>query len=118
VGGRERVPEGSLLGAIEGAAEGSLLFVQERAADGSLLCVTEGGAIQSKPVQAILPATGYNRNMPKAVVYGPRKCACIAVQHLFVLQGSSKIARQGLVLLSDGKFDQISDYSETDQLGS
>jgi hypothetical protein len=46
--------------------------------------------LQCKPVQTILPAMGYNRNMPKAV--GPREYAGIAFRRLYIEQGSQKTA--------------------------
>jgi hypothetical protein len=44
--------------------------------------------IQITPIQVILPAMGYNRNTPKAVVFGPREYVGIGLRHLYIEQGS------------------------------
>ena len=46
--------------------------------------------IQSAPVQAILNSMGYNRNMPKAVRYGPIRKGGIGLRNLFVEQGAQQ----------------------------
>jgi hypothetical protein len=51
--------------------------------------------IQSTPIQAILPAIpamGYNRNMTKAMVFGPREYGGIGLRHLYIEQGSQQTA--------------------------
>jgi hypothetical protein len=48
--------------------------------------------IQSTPIRAILPAMGYNRNMPKAVVFGPREYGGIGLRHLYIEEGSQQTA--------------------------
>jgi hypothetical protein len=48
--------------------------------------------IQSTPIQAILTSMGYNRNIPKAVVFGPREYGGIGLRHLYIEQGSQQTA--------------------------
>ena len=47
--------------------------------------------IQSAPINALLPAMGYNRNMPRAVVFGPSYLGGIGLRHLYIEQGSKQI---------------------------
>jgi hypothetical protein len=47
--------------------------------------------IQSPATQAILPKLGFNRNMPKEVVYGPTELGGVGLQDLYVMQGTRKV---------------------------
>jgi hypothetical protein len=44
--------------------------------------------IQARATTAILAAQGYNRHMPREVVYAPTRYQGIGMQHLYNLQGS------------------------------
>jgi hypothetical protein len=47
--------------------------------------------VQSSPIRAILAAMGFNRNMPREVVFGPISNGGIGLRHLYVEQGCQKI---------------------------
>jgi hypothetical protein len=46
--------------------------------------------IQSSPIRALLPAMGFNRNMPLQVVFGPHSHGDIGLRYLYVEQGYQK----------------------------
>ncbi len=48
--------------------------------------------INSRITQSILPAMGFNRNTPLAVVYGPKNIGGIGLKDLFAEQGAAKAA--------------------------
>ena len=51
---------------------------------------TELERIQSAPINALLPAMGCNRNMPREVVFGPQCMGGIGLRHLHIEQGSKQ----------------------------
>jgi hypothetical protein len=48
------------------------------------------GTIQRSPIRALLPAIGFNRNMPLEVVVGPTSIGDIGLRYLYVEQGYQK----------------------------
>jgi hypothetical protein len=46
--------------------------------------------IQRRPIQVLLSAMGFNRNMPRAVVFGPASLGGIGLHRLYIEQGSLK----------------------------
>ena len=52
---------------------------------------TQLDTIQHPIIQTIISRLGYNRHMPKAVVYGHTSVGGMGFQHLMVLQGMQKI---------------------------
>jgi len=46
--------------------------------------------IQGAPVQALLSGMGYNRNMPKKVVFGPTRYGGIGIRYLYIKQVSQQ----------------------------
>jgi hypothetical protein len=46
--------------------------------------------IQSSPIRALLSIMGFNRNMPREVVFGPTSIGGIGLQYLYVEQGCQK----------------------------
>jgi hypothetical protein len=47
--------------------------------------------IQAPAIRTFLPKCGYNRNMPRVVVFGPQEYGGIEFRHLYVEQGAGQI---------------------------
>ena len=48
-------------------------------------------SVQAPLIMALLPALGYNSNMPCKLVHGPTSIGRLGIAHLFAKQGSQKI---------------------------
>jgi hypothetical protein len=47
--------------------------------------------VENKALTAFLPKMGYNRHMPRAVVYGPEECGGMGIKNLYVEQSVEQI---------------------------
>ena len=57
------------------------------------LSYKELNQIQRPVINRILPALGYNRNLPRAVVFGSSSFGGLNMQHLYINQGTQHVAQ-------------------------